>query len=160
MNVPIAQAEETGDLTTPVTLTGSYTPRTDLQLNFAGASGARTLAATFVAGSDQPGSLTAVAGNYSGISGHTGGRRSAIFSIDAGEALKGSNGACSFAGTVKPRQSGNVFDFSVYAVGVETCIFNRGPIGGVAYYDEAARQFHGFASFFGTELWYLIGTKP
>ena len=157
---PIATANETGGYETPAMVSGTYSAQGTLQLDVADPRGMRTLAAAYVAGSDQPLSLASVAGAYTGFSGHADGRLSVTFTLTAAGTLTGVNAACGFSGTVTPRAALAVLDWTVRATS-GSCIFAAGPISGVLYFDAAARQVHGFAPFQGRgDLFYLIGTKP
>lgn len=157
---PIATANETSGFETPATVGGTYSAQGTLQLDFADLLGTRTLAAVYVSGSDQPASLAAAAGTYTGFSGHADGRVPATFTFTAAGTLTGSNSACGFTGTITPHAALAVFDWTVRQTS-GSCIFGAGPISGVLYFDAATRQVHGFAPFAGRgDLYYLIGTKP
>jgi hypothetical protein len=159
MDFPIANAEETSGVGSPATVSGTYVAHSSLQLTIAGASGTRTLVASYDASYEQPASLAAAAGSYKGKSGHAGGERPAtMFALDATGLWGGQNDACAFTGTYTPRKSVNVFDWTVKST--QGCIFGRGPLSGVMYYDPATLQIHGFAPFLGDDdEWFLIGTK-
>jgi hypothetical protein len=161
MDFPIAIAEETSGVGSPATVSGTYVPHSSLQLTISGAGGTRTLMASYDASYEQPASLAAAAGSYKGKSGHAGGERpSTAFSLDATGLWGGQNDACAFTGTYTPRKSVNVFDWTVKASGTQGCIFGRGPLSGIMYYDPVTRQIHGFAPFLGDDdEWFLIGTK-
>ena len=161
IDFPIALATETSEFATPASLNGNYAPRSDLHLTFTTSRlGARTLTATYVAGSDQPPNVTAAAGQYSGISGHVYGRRVTSFIVDASGNITGGNDAgCRFTGTITPRASIHAFDWTLRATN-NGCIFGSGPIFGVMYYDDATRQIHGFAPYsLREDHYYLIATK-
>ena len=161
MDFPIAIAAETLDAAKPATVSGSYVAKSGLQLTIVEGTVTRTLTATYDASYDQPASLAAAAGSYSGYTGHAGGALNATFTVDASGRLTGENSACAFSGTITPHGSVDVFDFTVAAAGAGLCIFGHGPISGVLYYDPATRQIHGFAPFdTRADQWYLIGTKP
>jgi hypothetical protein len=156
VDFPIAQATETAGFASAASVGGTYVPGSELQLTI---NGARTLSATYVSGSDHPPSLAAAAGTYSGISGHVSGRRLAHFNIDTSGNLTGANDVCGFTGTVIPRQSVSVFDWTLRGTN-NNCIFGGATLSGVMYYDEATRQIHGFAPYgLREDQYYLIGTK-
>ena len=161
IDFPIAQAEETDDRITRESVAGNYTPFSALQLTISDNGGDRSLAGSFVADSAQPGDLAGLAGTYSGISGHVGGRRpGTTFALTASGTFSGHNDICAFSGTMTPRRSFNAFDWTISASGASTCIFGRGPLSGVMYYDAGSNQVHGFALFPDrSDLFYLIGTK-
>jgi Repeat of unknown function (DUF5648) len=142
-----------------MSLSGSYVPRTNLQLTITDAGGARSLVATHVSGSGQPASLAAAAGQYTGFTGHAaGGKNPASFTLDASGNIAGGSAFCSFQGTLTPNRSVNVFDWVQRAPG--GCSFGKGPIFGIIHYDEATGQLRGFAPFdLRSDQFYLIGTK-
>jgi hypothetical protein len=161
MDFPIAIGAETLGSATPVTLGGTYVANGTLQLTVVEGTVTRTLTATYDASYDQPASLAAVAGSYSGYTGHAGGALNATFAVDSGGRLTGKNSACSFAGTLTPHGSVNVFDFTVSAAHAATCIFGGGPISGILYYDATSRTIRGLAPFdLRSDQWYIVGTKP
>jgi len=160
LDFPIAIAAETIGSAKPVTLSGSYVAKSTLQLAIVEGTVTRTLTASYDATYDQPASLAAAAGSYSGYTGHAGGALNATFTVDSSGRLAGENSACAFSGTVTPHGSVGVFDFTVAAAGQGLCIFGHGPISGVMYYDAASRQIHAFAPFDArSDEWYLIGTR-
>lgn len=166
----IASGIVSGDVPRSMAVDGTYTAKAslDLLLGDTIAAGSRTFAAVYVASSDQPSSLDAAAGRYTATFGHVGGRRTARFSVDAAGNLAGASDAaragettCRFAGTLTPRDSIAVFDWTVASTGGE-CIFGAAgdAISGIAYYDPVSQQLRGFAPFFGrTDMFYLIGVK-
>jgi hypothetical protein len=162
MDFPIAQGAETGGFGSAASVSGSYVAKTSLQLSLSGHGSARSLGASYVSGSDQPASLAAAAGAYQGWTGHAGGRQAATVSLDSAGNFRGSNAAgCVLTGTVTPRASVNAFDWTITGgpTGLN-CIFGRGPISGVLYYDAAARQLRAFAPYAGRiDEYFLIGTK-
>ncbi|MGE5089089.1 MAG: hypothetical protein ACM3QY_08180 [Candidatus Levyibacteriota bacterium] len=160
MDFPIAVAAETLDSAKPVAIGGSYVAKTTLQLNIVEGTVSRSLTASYDASYDQPASLAAAAGSYTGYTGHAGGALNATFALDSSGRLSGENSACAFAGTVTPHGTANVFDFTVAAVGGGLCIFGHGPISGMLYYDAVSRQIHAFTPFHErADEWYLIGTR-
>ncbi len=57
-----------------------------------------------------------------------------------------------------PHKSLNAFDWTVQASGA-ACVFGRGPLSSVMYYDAGNLQVHGLAPFSGrSDLFDLIGT--
>lgn len=156
---PIAQAAETPGFATAVAISGTFTERVRLDVTLAGARGTRTLSAAWDPRSAQAAALAPVAGSYVGFSGHDDGRLPATFLIDGSGTLAGSNSVCGFGGTLTPRSAGNVYDWTVRSTrGV--CIFGDGPVSGIAFHDEATRQFRGFATFEQRrDLYYVLGTR-
>jgi hypothetical protein len=156
-NFPIATAAETNTFPSAATVTGTYTAQSTLDLALTIRGVPRTVTAGYVPA--QPASLAAIAGAYSGISGHADGRRLATFAVTATGALTGGNDTCSFHGTVTPRAALDVFDWTLSSTG-GACIFGTGPIFGVMMYDAVKRQLRGFAPYeFRTDLYYVIGTR-
>jgi hypothetical protein len=157
VDFPIANALETNDSQVSAAVSGTYAPHSSLQLTIVEVSGTRTIAASYDAGYERPADLAAAAGIYTGVSGHISGARPATFTLNSNGSLVGHNDVCTFNGTVTPRKSVNVFDWTLTG---NNCIFPRAGISGVLYYDEANRQIHGFAPFAArTDQFYLIGTK-
>ena len=158
---PIANRPETGGNRRQAAVSGTYVSQSLLQLTIVESTGSRSLSASYDPAYERPASLAAAAGTYAGFTGHAAGKLPAVFTLDASGNLSGHNGACSFTGAVTPRKSVNVFDMTVRGNG--NCIFEvlqERPISGVLYFDEAARQVHGFAAFDGrTDQWYLTGSK-
>lgn len=156
----IASEGETNGVLIAASLSGDYVPRTSLQLTITEPGGNRTASTTYDPGYEQPADLSAVAGAYTGRTGHIFGSQAATFSIDGSGNITGHNGACNFTGTIVPHANSNLFDFTVAKRGVTACIFGAGPIKGIAYYDPGARKFRGFASFVGrVDQYFMIGTK-
>ena len=124
--------------------------------------GARTLAASYVAGSDQARNLAGPAGGYTGYNGHIGGRQNAAFTIDGAGNISGSNAAgCLYAGTITPRAAVRAFDWTIAATN-DKCVFGTTPISGLLYYDDAARQVHASALFNALgapDQYFVIGAK-
>ena len=159
-NFPIALTTESTGFASPVSVNGTYTPQGTMQIVITGTKGTRTLTATYVPQSGAPPSLAAVAGYYTGFSGHADGKVPASFTVTADGAFGGSNSICAFAGTLAPRPTVNAFDWTVTAL-AGSCIFGAGPVAGILHFDEASRQVHGFAPFSAREdMYYVIGTKP
>lgn len=157
---PIAQASETGDQTSAASLSGTFVPHATLDLTITDLRGARTLSAAFVAGSDQPISMQAAAGVYSGFTGHVNGRQVANVTLISNGTIGGSNPACSFAGTAATRAPVAVADVTLSATS-GSCIFGLGPIGGILDYDAAAKRLRAYLPFEGGgDLYYVLGSKP
>jgi hypothetical protein len=155
----VAQAAETNDVATPMSVSGTYRTRNDLHLTLAGAKGTRTVDAAFVAGSESPPAIATVASSYTGFSGHTGGKLSASVSIDAAGAITGRNSACNFTGTVAPLASVNAYRWTVQRV-TGNCIFGLSTPTGVLWYDDATKQLRGFAPFNDRfDQFFFIGTR-
>ena len=130
-----------------------------MQIVVTGTKGTRTFTASYVAGSGQPPSLAAVAGYYTGYSGHVDGRQQASFTVTADGKFGGTNPVRAFSGTITPRATVNAFDWTVSAL-AGSCIFGLGPTSGIFYYDAAAQRIHGFAPFDARQdEFFVVGTK-
>ena len=168
---PIPLVPVSGRLVQPISLQGTYMRGAALQLDLGATSTApsRSFTANYVAGSDQSPSLDAVAGQYSGSAGATGGRRNVRFSIDAAGSMTGIadpggsfETACRFVGTVTPHESIGVFDITLTSLGTGECVFGgRGDsVTGIAYYDPATAEFVAFLPFLGRiNIFFLIANK-
>ena len=142
----------------PASLTGSYVPGTSLLLDVADHRGTRTLSAAFVAQSNQPATLAAIAGTYLGSSGHAPGSIVVNFDVDANGKLTGSNAICAFEGTAVPRPGVAVFDLTIAGGG--GCVFGRETLHGILYYNAALRELAGYAAFDKRrDLYFIRGTK-
>jgi len=158
-NFPIPATSEQFGTATPVSVDGSHAPQGTMQIVVTGTKGTRTFTASYVAGSGQPPSLAAVAGYYTGYSGHVDGRQQASFTVTADGKFGGTNPVRAFSGTITPRATVNAFDWTVSAL-AGSCIFGLGPISGIFYYDAAAQRIHGFAPFDARQdEFFVVGTK-
>ena len=155
---PIAQQQETGDITTAITLSGTYVPHGTLDLTITDLRGTRTLSASFLAGSDQPLSIASAAGVYSGITGHVNGRQAAGFTLLGNGNFGGSNPACAYAGSASARPGVGVADVNVHP-NPPPCIFGSDTITGILDYDPVARKLRAYLPFNGSDIFYIIGTK-
>jgi hypothetical protein len=155
---PIALAAETAGSATPAAVSGTYVPRTSLQLSILESTATRTFTASYDPGFEQAANLAAAAGTYTGRTGHVSGAISATFTLDSSGSLVGHNGACNFTGIVTPHKSVNVFDWTIAG---PNCIFGKAGASGVMYYDEVNRELNGFAPFGArADQFYLLGAKP
>jgi hypothetical protein len=163
MNYPVAQTTEAVGAATAASVSGTFVAASTLELTLTTRSGTRTLAASYVAASDQAPSLGGPAGAYSGYNGHIGGRQNAVFTVDGAGNVAGSNAAgCTYVGAIAPRPALHVFDLSVVPTNSQ-CIFGSTHLSGLLYYDEIARQVHAFALFAdgagAADQYFIIGAK-
>jgi len=163
MNYPVAQTTEATGFASAASVGGTFVAASALNLTITTRSGTRTLAAAYVAGSDQSPDLAAAAGGYSGYNGHIGGRQNATFTIDGAGNISGRNAAgCAYTGTITPRASVRVFDWKLVPTNNQ-CIFGSAHLSGLLYYDEAARQVHAFAAYANevgaADQYFMIGAK-
>ncbi len=158
MTFQIANLAETGASGYDTAVNGDYVPQSSLQLTVSSSLGTRTLAATYVAGSETPPSLADVAGSYVGKTGHAGGEVRATFTVDTSGNIVATNVYCTIHGTISPLPSLNAFTFTVQPNA--NCIFGTDPTPGVLYYDVAMHRLHGFLQFSDrADQFYLIGDK-
>jgi hypothetical protein len=127
------------------TVNGTYVPRTSFQGSVSESVGTLTFSATQVPGYDQPASLAALAGNFSGSVASSAGWQSAQIAISPTGAISGNAAGCAFTGTASPHGSVNVFDVSVTFHG-GGCIFGFSTLSGVGYYDSVDRVLYGVAA--------------
>ena len=171
LDFPIQVAENPAGHWVPAIVSGTYVPRTSVQLTIGESSTSRTVSASYDAGYERPASLAAAAGTYLGESGSVNGAACATFTLDANGQLSGSNCAgCAFQGTITPHKSVNVFDWSVAVA--SGCPPGKATATGILYYDEANGLIHAFApcrsdvaacqtanGYETADLYYWIGTK-
>lgn len=158
MDFPIAQAAESGDVASPVTVSGSFRAGNDMQLTFTGVK-MRTLSAAYVPGSESPPTLASIVGSYTGFSGHADGRIPATVTILADGTFRGANSICSFTGSVTPMSSLAAFAWTFRRT-AGGCIFGTAETTGIIHYDEATRQLRGFAPFADrTDQFYVLATR-
>ena len=160
VNFPIALREEGVGAARKISVSGTFTPLGELHLTISGTTSTRTLIANYVPGSEQAPSVAALAGQYTGATGHVAGRKAATWTIDAGGRLSLSNSAgCILNGTITPHASVHAFDWTITGNG--QCIFDdAGTISGMLYYDEATGQIRAFAPYDERiEDYFMIGTK-
>ena len=163
MNYPIAQTTEAAGFASAASVNGTFVAGSALNLTLTTRSGTRTLAASYVAGSDQPPSVAAPAGRYTGYNGHIGGRQTAAFTFDGAGNIAGSNAAgCTYSGTITPHASLRVFDWKLVPTNNQ-CIFGSTHLSGLLYFDEAAAQVHAFAVFSdqvgAADQYFVIGSR-
>ena len=92
---------------------------------------------------DQPASLAAVAGTYSGtgVSGTSPVQTVSVAISSSGSITVPASLGCSAAGTATPRPSGkNIFDVTVTFTGSSCALGNGASTTGVAYYDATTRR--------------------
>ena len=141
-------------------VSGTYVAQTSLQLTMGESSTAQTVTALYDVTYEKPASLTAIAGNYIGTTGHIQDVIPMTASIDTDGNIT-VRGQCVVVGRAIPRGLTNVFDLTMESTeGV--CLGGPGrPVNGVLYYDEATRQIRGFAPFtvVFVDMLFIIGTK-
>ena len=140
-------------------ISGTYVPRASLSGAIAEASGSVTFVTFYSSVYEQPASLSAAAGTYSGVAGTSTGGGDVVITLSTTGAFLGSATGCSFAGTLTPRGGVNVFNLSVTFQG-GGCSFGTSTIMGIAYYDAASSELLAVApNATRTDGFLAIGTK-
>lgn len=118
--------------------TGTYAPKSSLQVRLASNT---TFIGNYASVYDQPASLSAVAGTYTGSGVATGAPvQSAVLNVSASGVVSSPPSLdCSAAGTVKPSASGkNIFDLQITFNGTNCALGNGASVSGVVYYENGA----------------------
>lgn len=125
---------------TPGTYSGTFTAKSKIDVK---TSGGGAFSGTYESSYDQPASLSALAGTFSGW-GVTGAISPVVISASistSGTITVPASLGCAATGTAKPRASGkNVFDVTVTFVGSTCALGNGTSTTGVGYYDTASRE--------------------
>jgi hypothetical protein len=141
-------------------IAGTYVPRTSLNGTFTSGYGTSTFSATYLPVYDQPASLAAAAGTYSGQAASSAGIQNVVVTINAAGAVSGAAVGCSFSGTATPRGSVDIFNLSVTFQG-GACIFGTSTLAGIAYYDVPQHALYAAApNASRTDGFLFVGTKP
>lgn len=117
------------------TYTGTYSPRSRINV---GLSNGSTFTGGYNAHYDQPASLAAITGTFSGtgVTGTTAPQAVAISVSSTGQVTVPSAQGCGGSGTVQPRASGkNVYDVMIRFLGVTCALGNGTTVRGIAVYD-------------------------
>jgi hypothetical protein len=141
-------------------VSGSYTPRTAISGVISEGGQTESFSATYQSQYDQPASLTAAAGTYTGQVASSHGWTVASITLGATGTFGGSSGACTFSGTATPHGSVNVFDVMI-TFHSAVCSLGTSPLSGIAFYDPINKQIYGAApNASGTDGLLFVGTKP
>ena len=146
----------------PTTLSGTYVARASLTGTATTQGiGTSTFTLAYQAIYEQPVSIAAAAGTYSGAIGTGSGVQNAVFSISSNGDVSGSFGNCTLTGSMSPRGSANVLDLYI-ATGGSSCTFGgKIPHTGIAYYDAQTKTLIAAAPNPGRgDAFLFIGTKP
>lgn len=124
---------------------GTFSARKSISVTL---SDGTTFTGNYDARYDQPASLAALAGSFSGqgATGTTSAISAPIAITSSGTVTMPAVSGCSASGTVAPRASGkNIFDMTVTFNG-STCALGNGAVAkGVAFYDSTSRTLVGLA---------------
>lgn len=114
---------------------GTYTAKTRIDVQF---SDGTSFAGTYSTAYDQPASLSALAGTYTGLGVSTGAPvQSMAVTISASGAISAPPSlGCSVSGSAMPRASGkNIFDLRITFSGANCALGDGATASGVAYYE-------------------------
>ncbi|HEV8553678.1 MAG TPA: hypothetical protein VGR65_09895 [Casimicrobiaceae bacterium] len=126
-----------GITNTNATISGTYVPRSSLDGVITSAFGTVTFTSTYDSTYEQPTSLSAAAGTYSGVALTTAGGGNVVITFTAAGAFSGTTIGCSFAGTLTPRGGVNVFNLSITFQGG---VCGTSTLTGIAGYDPVSGQ--------------------
>jgi hypothetical protein len=155
---PVASGGQTSVTSYPARVSGTFVPRKSISLSIT--PGTRTVTASYDASYELPANLDMVAGTYTGYSGHGNGGIGTTFAVDAGGRFVGDNPICSYAGSVTPRKSVNVFDLALRGTSAGCVMGADATITGIMVYDDVQREFFGLAPFNArSDSYHLVGTR-
>lgn len=142
------------------TYSGSFTPKSNVSIAL---SNGTSFTGTYSSVYDQPASLAALAGTFSGggVTGTTAPQTITVTISSSGAVTLPASGGCGASGTTSPRPSGkNVFDLSITFQG-STCALGHGAtVRGVAFYDTTTRHLTALAANGAkTDGFIFVGTK-
>jgi hypothetical protein len=119
---------------------GTFSSKSTIKVSTSAGS---SFSGSYNAAYDQPASLAALAGTFSGwgVSGTSAVQGISATISSAGAITVPTSLGCAATGTAKPRASGkNVFDVTVTFVGASCALGNGTSTQGIAYYDTASRE--------------------
>ena len=122
------------------TYSGTFVAKSSI--NVATSTGS-TFSGTYKTAYDQPASLAAVAGTFSGqgVSGTSPVQTVSVTISPSGSITVPASSGCSAAGTATPRPSGkNIFDVALTFTGSTCALGNGASTTGIAYYDATTRR--------------------
>jgi hypothetical protein len=120
-------------------VSGIYAARSTLNGTTTSAFGNATFTSTYDSTYEQPTSLSAAAGTYSGVAFSTAGGGNVAITFTAAGAFSGTTIGCSFGGTLTPRGGVNVFNLSITFQG-GVCTFGTSTLTGIAGYDPVSGE--------------------
>lgn len=124
----------------PATYSGTFSPKSSISVT---TSGGVSFTGTYGTAYDQPASLAAVAGSFSGVgvSGSSPVQGVSVTISPTGAITVPASLGCSASGSAVPRSSGkNIFNVSVTFSGSTCALGNGATATGVAYYDAATQD--------------------
>ncbi len=129
------------DLTTGAIASGTYSGTYASKSSLQAQTRSGTFSGTYSSSYDQPASLSALAGTFTGSGVATGAPvQTSVVSISASGAVSSPPSlGCGATGSIKPRASGkNVFDLQITFNGANCALGNGASVSGVAYYENGA----------------------
>ncbi|MEO8485085.1 MAG: hypothetical protein ABI585_01990 [Betaproteobacteria bacterium] len=118
----------------PGSVQADYVPKDTMSGSETGISGTETFTVDYDDTYDQPATLAALAGSYTGSLSSVGGQQLATMTIAAGGAVTGGTASgCTFAGTAAPRGSVNLYNVGV-TFGGGTCPLAGATVTLIGYY--------------------------
>lgn len=121
------------------TYTGTFVAKSSIRV---ATSGGATFAGNYVAAYDQPASLTALAGTFSGqgVSGNSSTQTIPVTISASGAVTVPTSAGCGASGTASPRPSAkNIFDVSVTFNGTSCALGNGTVTKGIGYFNSTSR---------------------
>lgn len=150
-----------GDDVYPATVSASYSSKQSFNGSVTYTNGrVASFTSTYDSTYEQPASLTAAAGNYSGESASSVGVQASTVAIQSNGSFQGSSNGCNVSGALTPRGSSSVFNMAV-TFGGGACIFGTSTLNGIAIYDAANKRLYAAApNSSRTDGFLFVGTKP
>lgn len=121
------------------TYTGTFVAKSSIRVT---TSGGATFSGNYVAAYDQPASLTALAGTFSGqgVSGNSSTQTIPVTISASGAVTVPTSAGCGASGTASPRTSAkNIFDVSVTFNGTSCALGNGTVTKGIGYFNSTSR---------------------
>jgi len=119
-----------------------------------------TFTSSYDSAYEQPASLTAIAGSFSGQSASSAGVQTGVVTVQSNGAFRSTSNGCTVTGTLTPRGSVNVFNMSA-TFGGGACVFGTSTLNGIAVYNATSKRIYAAAPNAGrTDGFLFVGTKP
>jgi hypothetical protein len=140
-------------------LSGTYAPQSSFAGTVVRGGAPTTFTSNYVSDYDQPISLAAVAGTYSGLALTAIEFNPATVTVTASGALTGIASPCTYTGTVAPRGNTTILDVTI-AFGGQGCSLAGTSASGIGDYDDVERSlFIGIINASRTDGALFVGTK-